>query len=169
MSAPPVRHTRHTLTHHESQPRQLLSHGLHGFGRDCCAVEVNLSQALAPVRKLPDARVTDLRVPERNILQVFAVTSERLDSCVGDLCAAVQANAGQVGARLRQRFDTHVRDVRVGELNLGEVDARGSKRLSTRVGDLLVVAVASALVFVLPRPLDQHVVVGGRCCWRRRW
>ena len=75
---------------------------------------------------------------------------------------------GQVGARLGQRFDTHVSDLRVGELNLREETARVSKRDSTRVGDLLVISVASALVRVLPCPLDQRVVVGGRCCWRRR-
>ena len=93
-------------------------------------------------------------VPELNVPQIFAVTSERLDSRVGDLCAAVQANAGQVGARLRQRFDTHVSDLRVGKLDLDEKEARGSKRSSTRVGDLLVVAVASALALVLLCPLD---------------
>ena len=164
-------HTHHTstLTHLESQPRQFQSHVLHGFGRDCCSVEVDLSQVVAPVRKRPGARVADLCVPELNLAQMFAVTSERLDSFVGDLYAIVQVYKGhQDGARVHQRFYTHVRDVRVGELNLGEKDARGSKRSGTRVGDLLVVAIASALVLVLPGPLDQRFVVGGRWCWRRR-
>ena len=153
-----IRDSTSTLTHLESQPRQFQSHVLHGLGRDCCSVEVDLSQVVAPVRKRPGARVADLRVPELNILQVFAVASERLDSCVGNLCAAVQANAVQVGARLGQRFDTHVRDVGVGELNLGEKDARGSKRLSTRVGDLLVIANVSARILVLLCPVDQLLV-----------
>ena len=163
-------HTYHTstLTHLESQPRQFQSHVLHGFGRDCCSVEVDLSQVVAPVRKRPGARVADLRVPKLDLAQLLA-TSERLDSFVGDLYAIVQVYKGhQDGARVHQRFYTHVRDVRVGELNLGEKDARGSKRSSTRVGDLLVVAIASALVLVLPGPLDQRFVVGGRWCWRRR-
>ena len=142
-------------------------HVLHGVDRDLRAAKVNVSQVVTQIRKLPGSRVADLRVPELNPLQVFAL-SERLDTRVGDVRAAVQANEGQVGARVRQRFETRISDVRVGEPDLFEEGARSSNRSYTRVGDLRVVAVASALILVLPRPLDQRVVVGGRCCWRRR-
>ena len=54
-------------------------------------------QLVASVRELLDPRVCDLRVPELNLLQVFAAR-ERLDSRVGDLCAVVQIYVGQVRA-----------------------------------------------------------------------
>ena len=148
----------------DGQPRQLSLHVLHGVDRDLRAAKVNVSQVVTQIRKLPGSRVADLRVPKLNPLQVFAL-SERLDSRVGDVRAAVQANEGQVGARVRQRFETRISDVRVGEPDLFEEGARGSNRSYTHVGDLRVVAIASALIIVLPRPLDERLVVGGRCCW----
>ena len=151
-------------THMDRQPRQLSLHVLHGVDRDLCAAEVNVLQE-APVRKRPNSRVGDLGVPELNLLQKFAA-SERLDTLVSDLCTAVQANQGQVGARVGQRFNTRVSDLRVGQPNLGEEGARGRKRISTRVGDLLVVAVASALLLMIPCPFDQRLVVIGQC---HRW